>query len=86
MPGASCKAALFLKSFVDGIEPGTGDEEAPLRWAHIDIAGTMEVNESCLLELDTFLMFLPDDPLHTLPGKGHDWATGPVSNILRNSN
>ena len=46
MPGASCKAALFLKSFVDGIEPGTGDEEAPLRWAHIDIAGTMEVNES----------------------------------------
>ena len=57
MPGASCKAALFLKSFVDGIESGTGDEEAPLRWAHIDIAGTMEVNESCLMELDTFLKF-----------------------------
>ncbi|KAI0283682.1 leucine aminopeptidase [Russula aff. rugulosa BPL654] len=41
-PGGSCTAALFLKSFVDGIEPGTGDEKAPLRWAHIDIAGTME--------------------------------------------
>jgi aminopeptidase len=59
MPGASCKAALFLKSFVDGIEPGTGDEEVPLRWAHIDIAGTMEVNKSRLIELDTFLTFPP---------------------------
>jgi aminopeptidase len=46
MPGASCKAALFLKSFVDGIDPGTGDEDAPLRWAHIDIAGTMENTSS----------------------------------------
>jgi aminopeptidase len=59
MPGASCKAALFLKSFVDGIEPRTGDEEAPLRWAHIDNAGTMEVTESGLMELETFLMFPP---------------------------
>ena len=61
MPGASCKAALFLKSFVDGIEPGTGDEDPPLRWAHIDIAGTMEVNESCSMELDTFLTFPPQN-------------------------
>jgi len=50
---------LFLKSFVDGIESGTDDKEAPLRWAHIDIAGTMEVNEVCLMELDDFLMFPP---------------------------
>ncbi|KAH9956886.1 cytosol aminopeptidase family, catalytic domain-containing protein [Russula dissimulans] len=40
--GGSCTAALFLKSFVDGIEPKAGEVEAPLRWAHIDIAGTME--------------------------------------------
>jgi len=86
MPGASCKAALFLKSFVDDIEPGTGNEEAPLRWAHIDIAGTMEVNESCLMEFDTFLICsAPDDKLHTLLGKRHDWAASPVSNILRGS-
>ena len=30
-------------------------------------------------------MFLSDDSLHTLPGNGHDWATSPVSNILRGS-
>ena len=85
MPGASCKAALFLKSFVDGIEPGTGDEEAQLRWAHIDIAGTMEVHESRLMELDTSHVSATDDKFHTLPGKGHDGATSPVSNILRGS-
>jgi len=40
-PAGSCTAALFLKAFVDGIE-AKNREEAPLRWAHIDIAGTME--------------------------------------------
>jgi aminopeptidase len=40
-PAGSCTAALFLKSFVDGIEAKDG-KEAPLQWAHIDIAGTME--------------------------------------------
>ena len=40
-PGGSCTAALFLKAFVDGIEAKDGCE-APLRWAHIDIAGSME--------------------------------------------
>jgi hypothetical protein len=30
-----------------------------------------------------FLMFRPDDTPHTLPGKGYDWATGPVGNVLR---
>ncbi|ESK96453.1 leucine aminopeptidase [Moniliophthora roreri MCA 2997] len=38
-PAGSCTAALFLKNFVDGIE---GDEPT-LKWAHLDIAGTMEV-------------------------------------------
>ncbi|EPT02578.1 hypothetical protein FOMPIDRAFT_1059138 [Fomitopsis schrenkii] len=37
----SCTAALFLKSFVDGVEPS--EEGKPrVRWAHLDIAGTME--------------------------------------------
>jgi aminopeptidase len=40
-PGGCCTAALFLKHFVEGIE-GKDGEEAPLRWAHIDIAGSME--------------------------------------------
>ncbi|KAJ6541634.1 cytosol aminopeptidase family, catalytic domain-containing protein [Mycena capillaripes] len=39
-PGGSCTAALFLKAFVHGLEPTDG--AAPLAWAHIDIAGTME--------------------------------------------
>lgn len=41
----SCTAALFLKSFVNGVEPSeAGEGDAPsVRWAHLDIAGTMEV-------------------------------------------
>jgi len=34
----SCTAALFLRSFVDGIDK----EDATIRWAHLDIAGTMD--------------------------------------------
>ncbi|KAI6154238.1 peptidase M17, leucyl aminopeptidase, partial [Pisolithus tinctorius] len=40
-PAGSCTAALFLKSFVDGIEPKDGFEST-VQWAHLDIAGTME--------------------------------------------
>ncbi|KZT24309.1 hypothetical protein NEOLEDRAFT_1116404 [Neolentinus lepideus HHB14362 ss-1] len=40
-PAGSCTAALFLKSFVGGIEEEDGKEPS-LRWAHIDIAGSME--------------------------------------------
>ncbi|KIN94418.1 hypothetical protein M404DRAFT_35047 [Pisolithus tinctorius Marx 270] len=40
-PAGSCTAALFLKSFVDGIEPKDGSEPT-VQWAHLDIAGTME--------------------------------------------
>ncbi|KAH7886392.1 cytosol aminopeptidase family, catalytic domain-containing protein [Phlebopus sp. FC_14] len=40
-PAGACTAALFLKAFVDGIEPQEG-KEAAVRWAHVDIAGTME--------------------------------------------
>ena len=43
--GGSCTAALFLKAFAPGIE-AEGDEPPKLRWAHVDIAGVMEVS-SC---------------------------------------
>jgi len=37
----SCTAAIFLKAFVDGVEGEDGGDPR-LRWAHLDIAGTME--------------------------------------------
>ncbi|KAJ7608200.1 leucine aminopeptidase [Roridomyces roridus] len=39
-PAGACTAALFLKAFVHGLEPEEGKEA--LKWAHVDIAGTME--------------------------------------------
>ncbi|KAI0071218.1 leucine aminopeptidase [Panus rudis PR-1116 ss-1] len=41
----SCTAALFLKSFVEGVEPSEGEDEPRVRWAHLDIAGTMEASK-----------------------------------------
>ena len=41
-PAGSCTAALFLKPFAEGIEAKDGAEPT-LKWAHIDIAGSMEV-------------------------------------------
>ncbi|KAF8195057.1 leucine aminopeptidase [Pholiota molesta] len=40
-PAGSATAALFLKAFAEGIEP-TADGAAAMKWAHVDIAGTME--------------------------------------------
>ncbi|KII93026.1 hypothetical protein PLICRDRAFT_35203 [Plicaturopsis crispa FD-325 SS-3] len=37
-PGGACTAALFLREFVEGIEPAEEGEEPEVRWAHIDIA------------------------------------------------
>ncbi|EJD02539.1 leucine aminopeptidase [Fomitiporia mediterranea MF3/22] len=54
-PGGCCTAALFLRSFVDGIADEDGGSESEmegktesgkLRWAHIDIAGSMEATRS----------------------------------------
>ncbi|KZT41452.1 hypothetical protein SISSUDRAFT_1059392 [Sistotremastrum suecicum HHB10207 ss-3] len=39
-PGGCCTAALFLKAFVDGVD---GEAEDAIRWAHIDIGGSMDV-------------------------------------------
>ncbi|GAA5878969.1 hypothetical protein JCM16303_007248 [Sporobolomyces ruberrimus] len=44
--GGACTAAIFLKRFVDGlIVDGSDNEnqEGLIRWAHIDIAGTMDL-------------------------------------------
>ncbi|CUA75822.1 hypothetical protein RSOLAG22IIIB_12017 [Rhizoctonia solani] len=38
----SCTAALFLKAFVKGIPSEDGEGEGTVRWAHVDMAGTME--------------------------------------------
>ena len=46
-PGGSCTAALFLKAFVEGIEPKEGEEQPAIQWAHLDIAGAMEVRWHC---------------------------------------
>lgn len=40
-PAGSCTAALFLKAFAEGASP-KDDKEPEMKWAHIDIAGTME--------------------------------------------
>ncbi|RXW19728.1 hypothetical protein EST38_g6122 [Candolleomyces aberdarensis] len=40
-PAGSITAALFLKPHVNGLE-GKDGEESSIKWAHIDIAGTME--------------------------------------------
>jgi aminopeptidase len=42
-PGGSCTAALFLKNFVDNLEEGEGEG---VKWAHADIAGTMEATRA----------------------------------------
>ncbi|KAI0083352.1 cytosol aminopeptidase family, catalytic domain-containing protein [Irpex rosettiformis] len=47
-PAGACTAALFLKSFVPGLEgeeSKEGKEEGKVRWAHVDIAGTMEATK-----------------------------------------
>ncbi|CAE7170319.1 unnamed protein product [Rhizoctonia solani] len=38
----SCTAALFLKSFVKGIPSEDDEVEGAVRWAHVDMAGTMD--------------------------------------------
>ncbi len=40
-PGGSATAALFLKAFAEGCE-GKDGQSPNLKWAHIDIAGSME--------------------------------------------
>lgn len=41
-PGGSCTAAVFLKQFVHGLEDRENGTAPTVRYAHIDIAGSME--------------------------------------------
>ncbi|WFD35047.1 hypothetical protein MCUN1_001895 [Malassezia cuniculi] len=41
-PGGSCTAAIFLKQFVHGLEDRAAGAAPTVRYAHIDIAGSME--------------------------------------------
>lgn len=45
-PAGSCTAALFLKPFAEGCEPKDGEDEAAMKWAHLDIAGSMEATRA----------------------------------------
>ncbi|WFD32412.1 hypothetical protein MSPP1_003459 [Malassezia sp. CBS 17886] len=51
-PAGSCTAAIFLKQFVHGLEDRSkGAEGMPrLRYAHIDIAGSMDADKNTLNE------------------------------------
>ena len=41
-PGGSCTAAVFLKQFVHGLEDRSRGSAPTVRYAHLDIAGSME--------------------------------------------
>ena len=41
--GGACTAALFLKAFVNGIEPKEGEGRPSVQWAYLDIADSIEV-------------------------------------------
>jgi hypothetical protein len=54
---------LFLKAFVDGIEEKDGKEPS-VHWAHIDIAGTMEVGLSSLINVKGRMCAMQSSPLN----------------------
>ena len=80
-PAGSCTAALFLKAFVEGIDADEG-EEAPMKWAHIDIAGTMDVRlvgfEVHDIQWLTF-WFHSGYEADAIHGERHDWPSHSVS-------
>ena len=79
-PAGSCTAALFLKAFAEGSEAKDG-QDARMKWAHIDIAGTMDVRKQLVersLTADEFLdcsistHYYIGHETHALHGKRHD--------------
>lgn len=46
LPAGACTAAIFLKQFVEGLENRSTGAAATVRYAHIDIAGTMEAPQN----------------------------------------
>jgi hypothetical protein len=79
-PGGSCTAALFLKAFVEGID-GKDGEEPSLEWAHIDIAGTMEVGVLLFLSTGTLTVRVGDESW-ALPEARYDRQGCSVSGSL----
>lgn len=66
---------------MEGIEAEDG-KEARLRWAHIDMAGTMEVGSVNLylipwIVLSMYLIFQGHET-HTISGEGNDRSSRPV--------
>lgn len=82
-PGGSCTAALFLKAFVDGIEAKEGEEQPTVQWAHLDIAGAMEVRDNTtskfILESADMCERTAVHPISPIPRKGHDRSSCSVS-------
>jgi len=73
-----------LKAFVEGIEAEDG-QEAQLRWAHIDMAGTMEVGSVNLyliprIVLSVYLVFQGHET-DTIFGEGNDRSSRAVGGI-----
>ena len=64
--GGSCTAALFLKPFAEGIEAKDGQKPA-MQWAHLDIAGSMEVRAGVTFTLVGFVFVLPSLTLLFFP-------------------
>jgi hypothetical protein len=84
-PGGSCTAALFLKAFAEGIESKDG-QDARLNWAHIDIAGTMEVCVYVLQLKRWWTQLFIGYKANAILGKGHDGSScsvGYFSVVLR---
>jgi len=79
-----------LKPFAEGIEAKNGQEPA-MKWAHLDIAGSMEVRafssnstilwwfpfRGSVIDCHFYFCFLDElgDEAQPLPGKGHDWTS-----------
>lgn len=43
-PAGACTAAIFLKNFVEGLEDREKGTPPSVRYAHLDIAGSMETD------------------------------------------
>ena len=71
---------MFLKPFAYGIEAEEGQEPA-MKWAHIDIAGAMEVS-LVYSHLVPGWLVIADHQHDLLSGEGYEWSPSPVSYFI----
>jgi hypothetical protein len=74
---------LFLKAFAEGSEAKDG-QDARMKWAHVDIAGTMDVRVEVVWQFMTDLTVLFPRVVyeaHTIHGEGHDRTSNSVSSL-----